>query len=249
MSGKNFCIAGASALAVVLSGNASALDLAGGMGKWRADFSGVVGENGQTTSLENLGISGHQNTIAWLSLEHDIPYLPNLKLMHTNIAVSEKSQQTQAIVIGDLYIQGNIGVEVLTDMDLSHTDATLYYQLLDQFIEIDLGLSTRYFQGYVEIQSEVTNPYRWDLEGLIPMLYASTKINLGVTGFSLAAHANGISHDGNAISDYSLSLNYLLGPLGLELGYRNMQLDIENFNNFTADAQAQGAFAQFRFEF
>lgn len=221
------------------------IELKGGLGAWRADFSGDVGQYGQTTSLENLGISGEDNDQFWFSIEHDASPLPQFRISYSHISVEKISRIKQEITIGDLFIRGDINIDVLTDLNLSHTDFTAYYEFIDSIIEIDLGATARYFQGYVEIETEINAPYRWDLSGTVPMFFGRGHLSIPGTSFSLEGIFNGMSYDGNTIIDTSFSLRWLSGRLGVATGYRQMILDVEDFNGFTADAKAAGPFAEF----
>src|SRR5690606_19424793 len=119
----------------VESYGATIYGLHAGVGQWYLDLQGDVGQYGATTTLNDLGFKDETSNVFWAALEHPVPILPNLKLMHSSISATEPSITSQSFIIGGVQIDAR--VQVVTDIDLSHTDATLYYELLDNWVTFD----------------------------------------------------------------------------------------------------------------
>jgi outer membrane protein len=137
--------------------------------------------------------------------------------------------------------------DVSAEADLTHTDATFYYEVLDNWVSLDLGFSVRLFDGFVEIQSAAESA-REDLDEPIPMLYAKFRFDLPLTGLSVDAEANGIGYSGNTLIDASLRLAYESGiGLGVEAGYRSMRLELDE--DIEGDIDLSGLFAGINFHF
>jgi outer membrane protein len=198
-------------------------------GQWYINLKGDVGQNGSTTTLDPL------------------PIIPNIRLMHSTISSTETSTTTQRFTIGGILIDAQ--VRVLTDMDLSHTDATFYYEILDNWVTLDVGITARQMQGYMEIQSEVTDTARAELEGVLPMGYVNLQLDFPGSGWSVGSTVNAISYRGDKVTDVSGRIGYAfevtpLMDIGVNIGYRTMSILAEEFDDLYADATISGSYAE-----
>lgn len=230
-----------------VTGWCDALGLQAGVGQWYINLEGEVGQNGSTTTLDDLGFEDETSHVFWAMLEHPIPILPNLRVMHSAISATETSTSSQSFTIGGILFNAEVGV--LTDMDLSHTDATLYYELLDNWVTFDLGITARQMEGYVEVQSEVSQKARSELKGVLPMAYLNLQLDFPGSGWSIGGTANAISYRGDKVADMSARIGYAfeLAPMvdiGINIGYRSLSLQAEEFDDLYADATISGSFAE-----
>ncbi|MGI9287199.1 MAG: TIGR04219 family outer membrane beta-barrel protein [Pseudomonadales bacterium] len=222
------------------------LGVSSGAGIWQSDIVGDVQDG--TTKIDtedDLGLEDNDNNFFYFALEHPIPVLPNLKLQHTKLSVDGDNLLTREIDFdGSVFpVSDNVSAEA----DLTHTDATFYYEVLDNWVSLDLGISVRVFDGFVEIQS-TSESTREDLDDPIPMLYGKARFDLPLTGLSVDAEANGIGYGGNTLIDASLRVAYESSiGLGVEAGYRSMQLDIDE--DIEGDIDLSGVFAGINFHF
>lgn len=224
-----------------------ALGFQAGAGQWYINLKGDVGQNGSTTTLDDLGFDNETSSVLWAMFEHPVPIIPNLRVMHSVISATETSTTSQRFTIGGILIDAQ--VQVLTEMDLSHTDATLYYEVLDNWVTFDIGVTARHMEGFVEIQSEVTQKARAELEGVLPMGYLNLQLDFPGSGFSIGGTANAISYRGDKVTDLSGRIGYLfevtpLMDIGVNVGYRSLRLLAEEFDDLYADATISGSFAE-----
>ena len=138
--------------------------------------------------------------------------------------------------------------DIVSTLDLTHTDATLYYELLDNWVSLDLGLTVRAFEGEASIEgidSSSNEPVvaQQDIDVPIPMLYGKAKFELPFTGFAVEAEGNLIQVSGNGITDLSVKLGYesKIG-LGAELGYRQFALELDDEDDFSAEINVDGIY-------
>ena len=114
-----------------------------GAGKWRIDASGDIGVT--DTDLDDLGFNEPDNNFFHIALEHPVPLLPNIMLKHTDLSLDGQA------VLGEPVDFANIvfppGASLATRLDLSHIDATLYYEVLDNWLNLDFGLTIRSYRG------------------------------------------------------------------------------------------------------
>jgi outer membrane protein len=216
-------------------------------GQWYINLKGDVGQNGSTTTLDDLGFDNETSNVFWAQFEHPLPIIPNIRLMHSTISSTETSTTTQRFTIGGILIDAQ--VRVLTDMDLSHTDATFYYEILDNWVTLDVGITARQMQGYMEIQSEVTDTARAELEGVLPMGYVNLQLDFPGSGWSVGSTVNAISYRGDKVTDVSGRIGYAfevtpLMDIGVNIGYRTMSILAEEFDDLYADATISGSYAE-----
>lgn len=236
----------------LLAGTAAAaqadtiLGIYAGAGVWRSDISGEVQDG--TTKIDtedDIGLEDDTNNYFYAALEHPLPLVPNIKIQHTKLSVEGDNDLNRSIDFNGSQFSFNDNVSA--EADLTHTDATFYYEILDNWVSLDLGITVRLFDGFVEIQSS-TESTRQDLDAPIPLLYGKARFDLPLTGLSLDAEAHGIGYSGNNLIDASMRIAYesAIG-LGLEAGYRSLQLEIDE--DIEGDIDLTGVFAGINFHF
>lgn len=217
-----------------------------GTNAWQEAYSGEVESGGAVIDLENdLGYDDETGYSAYLALEHPIPVLPNVLLQYTNMDVDASG------FLDNVEFDGiNYSGDVDSSIDISHTDVTLYYELLDNWVNLDLGLTGRVFQNGVEITDVATGiTGSLDIDYVIPLLYAEARFDLPLTGLSLGVSGNGVTYDGDTLYDIKATVSYeFVFGLGVEAGYRDFELDYDDDTEF-ADVTIDGAFAGLFWDF
>ncbi len=216
------------------------LGIYAGAGTWNGGYGGNAGEPNIT--LKELGLKDQSNTFYYVALEHPVPVLPNIRLQQTNISSKQTATITKNFTIDGTNFNGSD--KVTSDFDLSHTDATLYYELLDNWINLDFGLTARKFSGYVRA-STTTKSEEVKVDETLPMLYLKAQFDLPFSGLSVGVEGNFISYQDSELIDYTAKISYLFDSaldIGLEAGYRSMNLAIDD-NDLTADIDLTGPYA------
>ena len=105
----------------------------------------------------------------------------------------------------------------------------MYWELFDFIAELDLGISARFFDGEIQLQSDSIGSVQEDLDDPIPMLYARVAVNLPLTGLSASVTGQGIGFEGDVIYDANARINYeSFFGLGIEAGYRVLDFDVDD---------------------
>lgn len=222
-----------------------------GAGVWGAGYSGDINDE-SAISTDELGIDSSSSIFAYVALEHPIPLLPNVRLGLTNL-------QTDATAISNGFeFQGQVfgsGAQTYTDIDLSHIDMTLYYEILDNWVSIDLGLTARVFDGYAQIQAEQEGiDETVDFSGTLPMLYSKARFDLPFSGWYAEGSLNYIGISDSKISDFDAKIGYQTSALvafdfGIDLGYRSMSVVLDESDDLNADLTISGPYAALTFHF
>jgi outer membrane protein len=207
-----------------------------GGGYWHANFSGNV-----ITSVDiesELDIESAGSPYIYAHLEHPLPFIPNLRVARTNI-----DQSGTGVLTSNFNYEGtgfSAGQSVASSVDLSHTDLTLYYELIDIGMDVDLGITARYLEGEVSI-----NNVRESAEVILPMIYVRGKFNLPFTGTYIGGQVNAASFSGDRILDGDLKVgwqteNFIFPEFGVEAGYRQFSVDADE--SVFIDLEMDGAF-------
>lgn len=211
-------------------GSASADTLLGvyvGAQGWDMAAEGSHGENGQQ---DTYNFDDEAQGRYYAALEHPIPFIPNIKIAHTELVTQGLEIDTNAFGTFDL------GSEI----DLTHTDYTLYYELFDNdLVSFDFGITARDFSGEVDTD---------ELDEIIPLLYLSGKVGLPLTGLSLFAEGNFLAIDDSTITDYQAGIAWAMIEniaidVSLTVGYRSIAVELDDIDDIYADLDFDGAFA------
>jgi len=216
------------------------LGLYAGAGAWNSDYDGKAGD--PSISLKELGVKKDYNNYFFVALEHAVPFVPNIRFTQTNISSKQTGTISKSFTIGDATYTANESVK--SDFDLGHRDLTLYYQLLDNWVNLDLGMTARKFDGYVKTDSTTTSE-KLTVDETLPMLYGKAQFDLPFTGLSAGIEGNFTRYQDNSLNDYTAKITYLFDAavdLGVEIGYRKMSLKISD-NDLDADLTLKGPYA------
>jgi outer membrane protein len=217
---------------------------------WKADYSGDINDTDadQTADLEDeLGLSDESNNVFYVAIEHPVPILPNVRVQHTELDSSSTGRLTNDFTFDDVDFAASEAIQ--TDLDFTHTDLTLYYEVLDNWVNLDLGLTARVFDGEIRIEG-VGEVAQVDIDATIPMLYVATQFDLPLTGLSVGVSGNGIGYSGSTLLDANGYVQYEF-PFGLGLrgGYRTFTLDLEDVDDIDSDLTLDGYYAALTFHF
>lgn len=214
-----------------------------GYGSWDSSFDGKTGE--PSITLKDLGVKDQKNNFFYIALEHPIPILPNIRLAHTEISSAQTATINKTFTFdGTVY---PINDTIKSEFDLTHTDATLYYEILDNWVNLDLGLTARQFDGFVYAQSTkvTTRNKKEKIDQTLPMLYGKVQFDLPFSGLSAGIEGNYVSYSGDKVSDYSAKISYLFDSvldIGLEAGYRKLSLTVDE-DDLQANVDLKGPYA------
>ena len=181
-----------------------------------------------TSSLPQAQMEDDQALSFSVALEHPVPLLPNAKIKHSHLQAD--SDQSFAGVKSH-------------QVDLTYTDFILYYEILDNIVDADVGIGAKRLSG--DILQNYTNTL--DVSSTLPMLYAQAGINLPFTGLSARAEASFAALDDEQISDAQAELKYnfidtLLIDVGARVGYRILDIQLEEGSNAETKLKFKGPY-------
>jgi outer membrane protein len=127
-----------------VAAQADVLGVRFGANAWQQNFSGHAqsGDSGDKIDIEDdMGFDDDDGFQGYISFEHSVPMVPNILVQRTVID-ADANGDLNGKTFDDVTFPG----AVKSTIDLTHTDATLYYQILDNWASLDIGLTARYFE-------------------------------------------------------------------------------------------------------
>lgn len=237
------------AMSLLIASHASADTIFGiyaGAGTWQSEYSGSVGNPSAT--MDELGFDENNNSFYYIAIEHPVPLIPNIKLQHNDISSRQTGTLSSSFSLDNTTYPA--GTEVSTDFDLSFTDAVLYYEILDNWLNLDLGVTVRQYSGQMQAEAlNVTDEV--DVDVTLPLGYARFQFDLPLTGFSAGFEGNYINYSGNTVSDYSAKVSYMFDSvldLGIEVGYKAASIKIDE-DDIDTNIRLKGPYAAAIFHF
>jgi len=234
------------ALALPFSAQADIIGVTAGAYSWNQDWSGDLrgDETGDDKiDLEDdLGFDDERANSIYVALEHPIPLLPNIRIASTDMELSETGTLSRQRNYQGKEFQQNTQVD--STFDLSHIDATLYYEILDNVISLDVGLTARQFDGKAEITGTTTSGTETataDIDFTIPLLFVGARVDLPLTGLYATGEIHGLKIDDDSIIDTKLGIGYEVGIFAVEAGLRSFEIDAED-DDAEFNMTVEGAF-------
>lgn len=214
---------------------------------WRTS---VDGSFANTDQLQAFNFDDKTQTSYYLALEHPLPLIPNIRLQRNKLESSGSTLLDDNFSFNGTDFPN--GTQVQNRADITSTDYVLYYEVLDNdLFSLDLGINGKYLDGSIAV-SEVSVAdglaAQQDFSEWIPMLYGAVRVGLPLTGFDVFAQGSFISYDGSQLYDaqagiaYSL-LDNLAIDMKLKLGYRQVDLQLDDVDNIYTDLSFKGVFA------
>lgn len=221
-----------------------------GAGTWLQEAGGDIASGISTVEVESdLALEDQNGTVFYLALEHGVPVLPNIRAQHFAIDLSGENTLSRDIEFNGEHYQ--LADTVATEFYFRQTDLVMYYELLDNIVSLDLGLAVSHLDGYIELVSDNAGDTRASFDEFLPMLYASTRLDLPFTGLWVGAEAQGLGYSDSSLVELAAKVGYesSLG-LGFEAGWRALQMEVDGFEEVDgADIDISGPYVTLNFHF
>lgn len=220
-----------------------------GASYWEPSLSGKFNSDGGASIdlSDDLDIDDPSPSSLVLGLEHPIPLLPNIRYQRIDLDSDGRSTLSAGITFeGQTYTAGEA---VRSTFDLSHDDIVLYYEVLDNWVNLDIGLDLKKFDGEVSIAGS-TNTSSIKVDETLPLLYLSAKFDLPFSGFYVGADISSFSIDDSSADELTVKLGYESGSgLGIEGGVKTFSLDLDDADDLDTDIEYDGAYINGFFHF
>jgi len=180
---------------------------------------------GTMTSFSNDNESAYQ---VGFYLEHPVPVLPNFRV--------DLTSRTS--------FSGSNGLGGSNKVSFSQTDITPYYEILDNVVDLDIGLTFKVMDGKVEGVVNET------FTEVIPMGYVAAAVAIPSTGLSVGGNVKYIGYDGDSFTDARIKASWnIAAGLEAQAGYRYESLNVSNRFSTNADVTFKGPFVGISYRF
>ena len=219
-----------------------------GTSQWSTDFSGDIASGGPKIDLEDqLNLDGESTRSLYVALEHPIPGLPNIKYRQVDLDSSSVATLSQQIVFDG--VTYNVNDTVTSNFDLSHNNYIFYYEVLDNWVNLDLGINLIDFDGEVAL-STTGSSSRAKLDEMIPTAYVKARFDFPTTNFYAGFETSLLSVGDNSLQEqrYNIGWENDFG-LGIEAGYRSFSLEWDDLDDSDGDLAFDGYYASIYYHF
>jgi len=176
-------------------------------------------DNGVTSATHFNGDDDSQYQLG-LYLEHPVPMLPNFR----------------ADLTPETSFSGTDSIAGTNTVKFSQIDTTLYYELLDNVVDLDIGLSGKYVKG------DVSGTVNQSFDVILPMVYVAAGVKIPALPVRLDADLKYVGYSGNSVSDMRLKAAWdVFAGLEAVAGYRYESLKLDE-NDIYSTLKIQGPF-------
>ena len=156
-------------------------------------------------------------------LEHPIPLVPNIRLDYTS----------------DVTFSGSNNNVALKQMDI-----TPYYEILDNIVDLDIGITAKTISGKTKGTTEET------FNAVIPMGYVAAAVMLPGTGLSVDGSVKYIALNSDSLTDARVKASWdIVAGLQVHAGYRYESLKLDKRFDITTNATFKGPFVGLGYKF
>lgn len=235
------------ALPALAVGSPAFADILGarfGAGMWDHDPSGYIRYQSTNSShnadLKNdLNLEDDKEGYFYALVEHPVPLIPNLKVMQTGLTSSGSGTISSDFQYGGDSYQRND--PITSELVLDHTDVTLYWQLLDNVVSFDFGITAKMVDAEATLTSGSTTTHN-SFDGIVPMGY----LGVGVTpwpGLEFRVEGSALSVGDSSLTDYTAKVSYTTSYLlGIEAGVRSLELELDDLDQVYSNMKFDGPF-------
>jgi len=218
----------------LFSGSALAdfLGLYVGTGMWNHAPSGNFNSTNSSSIIDldsSLAMSSDNEAYLYAAFEHPIPLVPNIRM--------ESTALTHDGTASGVTFNGVGGLTGASTISLDSIDTVLYWRILDNWVNVDLGLAMRKYDGDFTVGTQTRT-----ISESVPLAYAAVQFDLPFTGLSVGGDYNYVSLSGNRINDIRIRLLYEMGIIGFEGGIRNYSVKLDDADGVNVDMSFDGVF-------
>jgi len=189
---------------------------------------------------DDLGFERNQNSIFYISAEHAVPFVPNVRLRGADISDEAGTTLRRSFTYNGQQFQQS--EDARTSYQLDYTEATLYYSPGVGVAQVDIGITARNIDAEFAVRTP-NRQARVEADGTIPMVHLGARADLPLTGFYVDGAVDTLSVDDSSLTDARAAVGWLSDyNLGVELGYQQMRLELDDVDDLDTDLDFSGPY-------
>ena len=213
------CLISASASAATILGFGAEADL------YAPSVSGNFDYKSTQTHFSNDDELSYQ---VGLFLEHPLPLIPNIRVDFTP----------------ETKFSGSDGIGGTNKVSFEQTDITPYYEILDNVIDIDVGVSLKMIDARIE--GAINDRF----SEVIPMGYVGMALTPPLSPFSVEGSVKYIGYDGDSLTDARIKVLWKMAAgFAAQAGYRYESFKISDRFDTNTNVTFKGPFVGLNYRF
>lgn len=209
-----------------------------GKGSWNSDANQFAIEEDDT-----------QNIFGSVRVEHPVPLIPNLR-----IALDSYDFDNNATGASFVYDGTNYGSNFQTSLEAQELTGTLYYEILDNVVSFDVGVSVKNIQTTLGFAGNSMEAKSEELDLWLPMGYASAEVSVPVVDVVVGATVEAIAFDDHEVTMFDAFIGYELVDLlavdaTIKLGYKSRDVVIDDLESFNLDLKNESIYGAIQVHF
>jgi outer membrane protein len=186
------------------------------------------GDFNYKTTQTHFGSDDESAYQVGIFFEHPVPLIPNLRV--------DLTPETS--------FSGSDGLIGTNTVSLDQVDITPYYEILDNVVDLDLGVSFKVLDGTVK------GSINQSFKEVIPMGYLGMAITPPLSPISIEGSLKYITYSGDSLSDARIKVLWKIAAgLGAQAGYRYESLKISDHYDMNTDVRFKGPFIGLYYRF
>lgn len=163
-----------------------------------------------------------------LYLEHPVPMLPNLRIDYTP----------------DTSFSGSDSVLGTNKVTFNQLDITPYYEILDNIVDLDVGVSFKVLDGKIE------GTVNENFNQVIPMGYVGAAVSIPAMPISFSGSVKYIGFSGDSLTDARVKAVWnVLAGLQAQAGYRYESIEVNDRFDIKSNVAFKGPFVGVGYSF
>ncbi len=215
---------------------------------WESEITANLNKTGPIFhTYDELNITEDNSITFALTLENRYSWMPNLKVQRTKFDIHLSTRLNSNITFNGNYFSS--GDQLESRINFKHTGYNLYYEILNNDISFDLGITVMKFGGKIQMQSaQLSSVVK--LREFVPSGYAKLRYEIPLTSIYMGTEGSMLSMGNNSVTDYIAHIGYENETgLVLEVGYHHFSADWNDFSSSGGDLRINSYYASVDFNF
>ena len=231
-------LACAALVSLPLTSMADTLSVTIGGGMWQEEPGGYFRSDVDPLNVDvkdDLFWQEEDQGYLFITFEHFVPIIPNFRIMTTSL--DHSGSGNASFVLNGQTFTGDVS----SSGSFDQTDITAYWEVLDNVVSLDLGVTAKLLDFSYSVSS-ATESTSDSLSATIPMLYGLVGAS-PLPGLFLGVEGNWIGYDGNSLTDFTAKVSYTTDFfLGIEGGYRSQTYELDDVDGYFGKLEFKGPF-------
>lgn len=209
-----------------------------GQGSWNSD-----------ANQFNIKKDDTHNIFGSVRVEHPVPLIPNVRF-----AMDNYDFDNNATGVSFVYDGTNYGSDFQTSLEAQELTGTLYYEILDNIVSFDVGISVKNIQTTLGFSGNSVEAKSEEVDLWLPMGYVAAEVSVPVIDVVVGATVEAISYDDHEVTMIDAFIGYELVDMvavdaTIKLGFKSRDVVIDDLESFNLDIKNESIYGALQIHF